>query len=216
MSLVNAEPPPPGFRPPLQARSRKALQKVLTAAEDVLAADGFDDFTMTAVAARAGVSVGAIYRRFDGKEQLLTAVKDRLLSQLEEDLAERLRTADPSLDGMVGAFATVIAGAFAASGQVWPDLLRSRGGPEMGQRGLRALAEVRRLFQEATAPYRHEVRRSDAAAALAAAERTITGALIHRAAAIASSPDKTAMDTYARQLTDMAMAYLLTPDRAAR
>ena len=216
MSLVNAEQVSPGFRPPLQARSRKALQKVLTAAEDVLAAEGFDDFTMTAVAERAGVSVGAIYRRFDGKEQLLAAVKDRLLTQLEEDLAEQLRTAAPSLEGMVGAFAAVIAGAFAAGGQVWPDLLRGRGGPEMGERGLRALAEVRRLFQEATAPYTHEVRRDDSAAALAAAERTITGALIHRAAAVASSPDKTPMDIYARQVTDMAMAYLLTPDRPTR
>jgi AcrR family transcriptional regulator len=214
MSLVKAEPAP-GFRPPQQERSRKALQKVLTAAQDVLAADGFDDFTMTAVAARAGVSVGAIYRRFDGKEQLLTAVKDRLLTQLEEDLAERLRTAGPSLEAIIGAFAAVIAGAFAAGGQVWPDLLRSRGGPEMGERGLRALAEVRRLFQEGTAPYRHEVRRSDAAEALAAVQLTISGALIHRAQAIASSPDRTPMDAYARQITDMAMAYLRTPDRPA-
>jgi AcrR family transcriptional regulator len=215
MSLVNAEPAP-GFRPPLQARSRKALQKVLAAAEAVLAAEGFDDFTMTAVAERAGVSVGAIYRRFDGKEQLLAAVKDLLLSQLEEDLAECLRAADPSLEAKVGAFATVIAGAFAAGGQVWPDLLSSRGGPEMAKRGLRSLAEVRRLFEEATAPYGHEVRRSDPAAALAAVERTITGALIHRAAAMTSSPDKTPMAAYARQLTDMAMAYLLTTDRPSR
>ena len=96
-SSGNAASTPPGVRPPVQARSRKALQKVLAAAEEVLAADGFDEFTMTAVAERAGVSVGAIYRRFDSKEQLLAAVKDRLLSRLEEDLAERLSTADPSL-----------------------------------------------------------------------------------------------------------------------
>jgi hypothetical protein len=31
-----------------------------------------------------------------------------------------------------------------------------------------------------------------------------------------SSPDKTPMATCAQQLTDMAMAYLLTPDRSAR
>jgi AcrR family transcriptional regulator len=71
---------------------------MLAVAEDVLTADGFDEFTMTAVAERAGVSVGAIYRRVGGKEQLLAAVKDRLLSQLEEDLAERLHSADLSLD----------------------------------------------------------------------------------------------------------------------
>jgi AcrR family transcriptional regulator len=211
VSLVNAGPTPPGVRPPLQARSRKALQKVLAAAEDVLAADGFDEFTMTAVAERAGVSVGAIYRRFDGKEQLLAAVKDRLLSQLEEDLAERLRTADPSLEGVVDAFATAIAGAFEAGGQVWPDLLRSTG-KSLEERGRQALESVRQLFEQASGQYRGEVRRSDPAAALAAVERMITGALIHRASMESSSRDEIPMQTYARRLSDMAVAYLLTPD----
>lgn len=211
MSLVNAGPTPPGVRPPLQARSRKVLAKVLAAAEDVLAADGFDEFTMTAVAERAGVSVGAIYRRFDGKEQLLAAVKDRLLSQLEDDLAERLRSADPSLQGVVDAFAMAIADAFAAGGQVWPDLLRSAG-KSLEERGRQALESTRLLFEQASGRYRGEVRRSDPAAALAAVERMITGALIHRASMESFSRDKTPMQAYARQLSDMAIAYLLTPD----
>lgn len=215
MSLVNAGPTPPGVRPPVQARSRKALQQVLAAAEEVLAADGFDEFTMTAVAERAGVSVGAIYRRFDGKEQLLAAVKDRLLSQLEKDLGERLRTAEPSLPGVVDAFAMAIADAFAAGGQVWPDLLRS-GGKSLEERGRQALESVRQLFEEASGRYRREIRRSDPAAALAAVERMITGALIHRAAMEPFSGDKTPVQTYARQLSDMAIAYLLTPDGRGR
>ncbi len=211
MSLANTEPTPPGFRPPLQARSREALQKVLAAAEDVLAANGFDEFTMTAVADRAGVSVGAIYRRFDGKEQLLAAVKDRLLSHLEEDLAERLRTADPSLEGVVAEFATAIADAFAASGPAWPDLLQSAGKP-LKERGLEALETVRQLFEQASATYRSEVQRSDPQAALAAVERMMTGALIHQAAMQFSSRGTVPIQAYAQQLSDMAIAYLLTPD----
>ena len=212
MSLVNPEPAPPGFRPPLQARSRESLQKILAAAQDVLAADGFDEFTMTAVAERAGVSVGAIYRRCDGREQLLAAVKDRLLGQLEEDLAGRLRTADPSLEGVVEAFATAIADAFAAGGQVWPDLLRSPGKSAMEERGRQALESVRHLFEQAAGRYRGEVRRSDPAAALAAVERMMTGALIHRAAMEPSRGGGTTVQAYARQLSDMAVAYLRTPD----
>jgi AcrR family transcriptional regulator len=212
VSLVNAGPAQPGFRPPLQARSRKSLQKVLAAAEDVLAADGFDEFTMTAVAERAGVSVGAIYRRFDGREQLLAAVKDRLLSQLEEDLAGRLRTADPSLEGVVSAFATAIGDAFAAGGQVWPDLLRSPGKSAMEERGRLALESVRQLFEQAARKYRGEVRRPDPEAALAAVERMMTGALIHRAAMESSPGGAATVQTYARQLSDMAIAYLRTPD----
>jgi AcrR family transcriptional regulator len=184
---------------------------VLAAAENVLAADGFDEFTMTAVAERAGVSVGAIYRRFDGREQLLAAVKDRLLSRLEEDLAERLGTADPSLEGVVNAFATTIADAFAAGGPAWPDLLRSAG-KSLQERGREALESVRQLFEQASGAYRGEVRRSDPDAALAAAERMITGALIHQASMESSARDDISMQAYARQLSDMAIAYLLTPD----
>jgi AcrR family transcriptional regulator len=185
---------------------------VLAAAEDVLAADGFDEFTMTAVAERAGVSVGAIYRRFDGREQLLAAVKDRLLSRLEEDLAERLSTADSSLEGVVNAFATTIAEAFAAGGPAWPDLLRSEGKP-LQDRGREALGSVRQLFEQASENFGGEVRRSDSAAALAAEERMITGALIHQASMKSSARDNFPMQEYARQLSDMAVAYLLTPDR---
>ena len=195
----------------MQARSRKALQKVLAAAEEVLAADGFDEFTMTAVAKRAGVSVGAIYRRFDGKEQLLAAVKDRLLTRLEENLAERLTAADPSLEGVVDAFATAIADAFTAGGPAWPDLLRSTG-KSLEERGREALESVRQLFEQASETYRGQVRRSDPAAALAAVERMITGALIHQATRESSAPDGIPMQAYARQLSDMAIAYLRTPD----
>jgi AcrR family transcriptional regulator len=211
VSLANAASTPPGVRPPVQARSRKALQKVLAAAEDVLAADGFDEFTMTAVAERAGVSVGAIYRRFEGREQLLAAVKDRLLSRLEEDLAERLSSADPSLEGVVNAFASAIADAFVAGGPAWPDLLRSTG-KSLQERGREALESVRQLFEQASGTYRDQVRRSDPAASLAAVERMITGALIHQATMKSSSHDNIPMQAYARQLSDMAIAYLLTPD----
>jgi AcrR family transcriptional regulator len=212
VSLANAESAPSGIRPPLQERSRKALQKVLAAAEDVLAADGFDAFTMTAVAERADVSVGAIYRRFDGKEQLLAAVKDRLLSQLEADLAQRLHAADPSLAGVVRAFAMAIADAFAERGRVWPDLLRGRS-TSLEERGRQALETVRQSFVEASARYHGDVRRPNPAVALATVERMITGALIHQATLDAFSPSHFSIQAYARQLSDMAEAYLLTPDQ---
>ena len=65
---------PHGFHPPQQARSRASLRKVLASAEHVLSTGGIDEFTIAAVAEHAGVSVGAIYRRFTGKEQLLRAL----------------------------------------------------------------------------------------------------------------------------------------------
>ena len=63
------------YREPRQARSRETLRRVLRAAEDIVAADGADDLTISGVAQRADVSVGSIYQRFGSKEQLLTALR---------------------------------------------------------------------------------------------------------------------------------------------
>lgn len=84
-----------GPREAQQTRGREALRRILRAAEEVLAADGFDDFTMAAVAERSGVSIGGIYRRFDSKVQLV-AVKDRVLTRVEDNIAERLVRSGPA------------------------------------------------------------------------------------------------------------------------
>ena len=84
-----------GPREAQQTRGREALRRILRAAEEVLAADGFDDFTMAAVAERSGVSIGGIYRRFDSKVQLV-AVKDHVLTRVEDNIAERLVRSGPA------------------------------------------------------------------------------------------------------------------------
>ncbi|MGH3966966.1 MAG: TetR/AcrR family transcriptional regulator, partial [Mycobacterium sp.] len=76
----------------------------MTAAEDVLINQGLDDFTIAAVAEHAGVSVGGVYRRFASKEQLLEAIIDALLVNVEDTVAESLSTAEPSLSGVINAF----------------------------------------------------------------------------------------------------------------
>ncbi len=49
-------------RPPKQRRSRESYERVLEAAHTLLEENGFDGFTIQEVAARSGVSVGAIPR----------------------------------------------------------------------------------------------------------------------------------------------------------
>lgn len=184
---------------------------MLASAEQVLATSGVDDFTMASVASHSGVSVGGIYRRFDGKEQLLAALKDRLLGRLEEDLAGRLSAADHCLAGIVSAFTHAIADGLGAGSGYFPELLTERKGP-LAERGVSALAETRRLFEQAAAPYVGEVRRSNPTQALAAVERTVVGACVHFAAAYRDSPDGVSWALYGDQLCDMALAYLQTPD----
>lgn len=77
--------------PPRQARSQETLERLLDAAEQLVAEKGFDDATIAELVRRAGSSVGAFYARFRDKEGLLYALYERYLEQA-------LATADSALD----------------------------------------------------------------------------------------------------------------------
>lgn len=203
---------PLGYHPPQQARSRAALQRVLTAAEQVLATGGSDELTMAAVAERAGVSVGSIYSRFTGKDQLLVAVKDRLLTRMEEDLARALGAAHGGLPGVVEAFTRALAEGFSAGAHVIPYVLRSDHSKEATERGIRGLETIQRLFLDAAMNHVAEIRRSDPATALLVAVRTIMGACVYRTVAMPVWPDGTSWGRWSTEVSGMAVAYLTTPD----
>jgi AcrR family transcriptional regulator len=78
-------------RPPQQARSQETLDRLLDAAERLVAEKGFDDTPVAEVARRAGSSVGAFYSRFTDKDGLLYALYERWLE-------EATATADAALD----------------------------------------------------------------------------------------------------------------------
>ncbi|MGH3097755.1 MAG: TetR/AcrR family transcriptional regulator [Streptosporangiales bacterium] len=211
-----SENAPLGFRPPRQARSRVALQRILVSAEQELVATGFDDLNMAAVAERAGLSVGAIYRRFDGKEQLLTAVKDRLLTRVEDDITAALDSADGGLREVIDVFTRALADGFSAGAHVIPHVVGGARPIGSSERSRRALENIQRLFLDATTAHLDEVRRSDPATALAISVRTITAACIHRAVIGRNAPDGISWAQWCEQVVDMATLYLTTPDRDDR
>ena len=63
-----------GVRATHQDRSARTLEALLAAARDVLVRRGWESATVFAVAERAGVAVGSVYRRFADKEALFGAV----------------------------------------------------------------------------------------------------------------------------------------------
>lgn len=67
--------------PAHQARSRESLKRLLKAAIEVLNKDGLEGATIPRIAARAGLSPGAVYRRFADKDALLREVGIRLLEE---------------------------------------------------------------------------------------------------------------------------------------
>jgi len=66
-------------RPPQQARSRRTLERLLSAAVALMEEEGLAGVTIPVVAARAGVSTGSIYRRFVDKDALVRAAFLRFL-----------------------------------------------------------------------------------------------------------------------------------------
>lgn len=201
---------PPGLNPPRQARSREALRKILAAAEDVLADTGIDDFTMAVVAERAGMSVGAIYRRFEGKEQLLNAVKDRMLSRLEDDLAGALDAATGGLRDVVQAFTRTLADDGAHTPVVTQLVWQSEGVHGHG-RFRQALENAQRRFLDAATAHLAEVRRANPEEALVIVFRTIIAARAHRKLTWDVWPDGIGWDRWSEEVADMALLYLTTP-----
>ncbi|MCX5535974.1 TetR/AcrR family transcriptional regulator [Streptomyces sp. NBC_00006] len=203
---------PAPYRQPQQARSAATLARVLRAAEEIAASSGLEEMTITGVAARAGVSVGTIYRRFEDKEQLINALTERMLERREAYVTEQLSKAEPSLPGVMDAYAHALLHSFADHSNLFPELLRTRG-TKPPDRGARTITEVHRLLLEAAAPYAGEIRRSDPHKALDTAARAILGACFHNSVRPDPATGEQAQRQYADELSDMAIAYLLTPDR---
>jgi AcrR family transcriptional regulator len=84
--------------PAQQARSRLTQQRILAAGTALLEEGGTEMLTIAAVAARAGASVGSVYRRFGDKDRLIAALQHDMIDKFRADAIRRfapLRT-DPA------------------------------------------------------------------------------------------------------------------------
>lgn len=78
-------------RPPaLQERSRRSQQDILLAGYALLEEGGVDALTVAAVAERAGMAVGSVYRRFGDKEGLLLAIQHAFTENLQTEITARM------------------------------------------------------------------------------------------------------------------------------
>jgi len=74
----------PRVRPPRQVRSQETLDRILDAAERVLDEKSFTEATVAEIMMRAGVTVGAFYRRFPDKDALLHFLDERFFQEVGE------------------------------------------------------------------------------------------------------------------------------------
>jgi AcrR family transcriptional regulator len=81
-------------RAPRQAEAERNDRALLQAAREVLAADGAHA-TVAAIAARAGVGIGSLYRRYPTKEKLFQQLSLLAVEQWTEALDQALAADDP-------------------------------------------------------------------------------------------------------------------------
>lgn len=80
-------------RAPVQRRSAERLTRILDACADLLDEVGYDDLSTRAVAQRAGVPIGSVYRFFGNKRQMADALAQRNLERYAARVTERLEEA---------------------------------------------------------------------------------------------------------------------------
>ncbi len=78
-------------KPTHQVRSQETLERLLDAAEELVAERGFDATTVAEIVRRANSSVGAMYARFNDKDSLLVCLHERFCEQA-------IATAEMALD----------------------------------------------------------------------------------------------------------------------
>jgi AcrR family transcriptional regulator len=91
---MNGVPPAtPLRRAPVQRRSAERLTRILDACADLLDEVGYEALSTRAVAERAGVPIGSVYRFFGNKRQMADALAQRNLEQFARRVTERLERA---------------------------------------------------------------------------------------------------------------------------
>ncbi|MEV0895212.1 helix-turn-helix domain-containing protein [Actinoplanes sp. NPDC049802] len=133
---------------PRRADARRNRDAVLNAAEEVFAEEGLDVQT-PAIAQRAGVGVGTVFRHFPTKEALIEAIGERQLQAIVDRIERSLTEPDPP-----GAFERLMwhfTGQFARYRAV-PRLLANPAAPawaESREALYRALSKLVALAQDA-------------------------------------------------------------------
>lgn len=77
-------------RTPRQSRAEGTVDAILTAAFQLLEAEGVEALTTNHIAARAGVSIGTLYQYFASKQDILAALAQRRAAAVRDHIAQTL------------------------------------------------------------------------------------------------------------------------------
>ena len=169
---------------PQQARSRESTRKLLKAAAEVLGQHGLEGTTIPRIAQHAGLTPGAVYRRFPDKDALLEAVVIGILDRQEQRLRMAL-TPEMARQIPLAVFAEQLVSSLLVSYRANAGLLRAlrqfsqerfytpfcKRAAKLEMRGIQHLVELFLL-------HRDEVKHPDPPLALSFALMTLTSTLV--------------------------------------
>jgi AcrR family transcriptional regulator len=209
-------------RMPRQKRSRESLERMLKAAEQLLAERGTEEFTLLDVAREGKVSIGSIYCRFDGKDELVRAVQTRVLAEVEAEqiaLAEQVASDGERLHAAVALLVEGLAESLKRFAPVMrPIMQRANTDVLIAATGKKSYGLVANHMIAALLRHGDEIRRADGPRAASSVFRVVYSA-IARYLGFASSAMAAGEGDWAElkaDLADMAYFFLVAPDGERR
>lgn len=165
-------------RIPQQRRGRRRVAAFLRAAASVITERGYERATMSAIAERAGSSIGSLYQFFPNKRSVVEALRAQYVDDVEQSWADLAREA-PALDARQLACRLV---------RLQTQIIKSHP-------ALLALLDVPATSRTSK---RRELTRNRIAAVLTAHSRRLSGAAALRTATVVQQVSKALLLLYAR------------------
>jgi AcrR family transcriptional regulator len=170
--------------PRLTERTRDARRRqILDAARRCFARNGFHATSMQDIFIEAGLSAGAVYSHFSGKDEIVAAIADEVIETVTEALAWATAGDPPSLDDLFEHLFTTLQRANVATIAitVWAEALRD---PALGRRLSSRYRRMRRELTELVAAYqrRGTIDSQTSASAVAQVLTALGPAFLHQRA----------------------------------
>jgi AcrR family transcriptional regulator len=198
--------------PPQQQRSRESLEKLMVAGLEVLEEDGWDGFTIAAVAKRAGVGGASVYRRFEDKEALLLALHERFGQELSSQSLPAFRSlarADLDLETLVRRLLEETANIYLRrEGLMRFFVLHSRVDPRLAASGDREIRALSLEFEDALLAHRDQFGCADPELAVAVSFQSVLDSFLGLVLQSGRAHSELDWEVMTEQLSAMTLAYL--------
>lgn len=205
------------LRAPVQGRSKASYERMLAAAETLMAAAGSDDFTLQEVSKKGKVSIGSIYNRFESKDALLHAVQLRVLERVDKQMGAMLdeaRNGADTLDKLVVALTRAVGETLKENADIMrPLMLRATNDPLVAATGKASFVATANAVKGALLLHSREMKQPDPLRAVDSAFR-ILYATIARYLGFGSATTAAwegDWDVLLQDLSRMIAAFLVTP-----